>query len=225
MDRRQFVCGAAAGFTMAAGMPSNARSNTTELHFKASRNDSEIGFHRFTFERDGGTLVVRNQAVFEIKIAFITFFAYEHENREIWQDGLFMGCNSRTDNDGEKLQVDVLRDTNGFNVKTLEGAQKVSGELVPSTYWHRSFLDVAQWVNTQDGKLIDHAAKPAGTEEILADGKMIAADRFDLAGDLPVSLWYAGDDWVKLRATAVDGSMIDYVLERSSPVDYTPVRG
>ena len=43
----------------------------------------------------------------------------------------------------------------------------------------------------------------------------IAADRFAVAGDLQLDLWYVGEQWVKLAFPGPDGTPIDYRLQRS----------
>ena len=68
---------------------------------------------------------------------------------------------------------------------------------------------------TQNGRLLSCSASSRGVERITALDREIAADRFAVAGDLQLDLWYVGEQWVKLAFPGPDGTPIDYRLQRS----------
>lgn len=194
-----------------------ARAEDSLQAFAVDRNGTQIGHHRLRFIRDGARLNVEIDIQLEVKLAFITLYRYRHSNRELWEDGQLLSFTSRTDDNGTPHQVRARRAGEVILVEGDQGPVEAPGDAMPTTYWHRSFLDAPVWIDTQSGGLKRCQVTPKGTVRIAAAGSSVAADRFAITGDLFLDLWYAQDHWVKLEFAGSDGSIIDYRLERGAP--------
>lgn len=213
LDRRSFATGALA----VPFVPRRARAEPAVQEFAAFRNGSPLGRHRLTFTPDGSSLRVDIAIELDVKLAFISLYRYRHTNRETWEDGRLMGFSSRTDDNGTAHRVDARREGDAILVESDAGRVEAPGDAMPSTYWHRRFLDAPVWIDTQRGRLLDCKVTPVASERVLAAGRDLPADRFAVTGDLTLDLWYAKDHWVKLDFKGEDGSTIDYRLERGVP--------
>ena len=215
LDRRSFATAAVlAPFVGGAG----AFAADGELQeFKVYRNDSPIGRHSLRFAREGSRLAVDIDIELEVKLAFITLYRYRHTNRELWEGGRLLSFASRTDDNGTPHQVKARRAGEVILVEGSKGLVEAPGDALPTTYWHRRFLDAPVWIDTQEGVLKRCSVTPTGTVQVAAAGTSVGAEGFGISGDLSLDLWYAGPQWVKLEFTGSDGSLIDYRLERGVP--------
>ena len=72
-------------------------ANLNEIKFEIFRNDKKVGYHNIIFSRDKEMLIVRNEIQFEIKKLGISFYKYQSEGTEVYdQDGLLFTFNSKS---------------------------------------------------------------------------------------------------------------------------------
>jgi Family of unknown function (DUF6134) len=194
-----------------------AHAEPAVQEFAVDRNGSPIGRHLLTFTPNRTGLGVDILIELEVKFAFITLYRYRHTNRELWEDGRLVSFASHTDDNGTAHRVEARRQGDVILVESAGGRVEAPGDAMPSTYWHRRFLDAPVWIDTQVGRLLSCKVAPTGPEQVLAAGRNLPADGFAVTGDLTLDLWYAKDHWVKLHFAGSDGSGIDYRLERAVP--------
>lgn len=211
IDRRSFA--AAALLTPLVRGRRAAAAGSQVQEFAVYRDDAPIGRHRLTFTRDGQQLTVEIDIALEVKLAFVTLYRYRHSNREQWEAGSLLGFASRTDDNGTRHEVTARRRGDAIMVAGGHGEIEAPGDALPTTYWHRRFLDAPVWIDTQVGALKRCRVTPEGAARAVGAG----AERFAVSGDLTLDLWYAGLHWVKLAFAGSDGSRIDYRLERGVP--------
>ncbi len=181
-----------------------------DLRFAVHRNDREIGYHALRFAPEGDRLTVRIQIELEVRFAFITAYRYTHENREEWVDGRLAGFNSVTDDNGTLHRVEASLEGDRLVVQGSDGQFTAPAGVLPATWWHADFIAGGRWINTQTGEIINSTVTSLGQETVEAEGRFVTADRYRLAGDVDMDLWYAGERWVKLAFDGPDGSRIDY---------------
>lgn len=227
MRRRRFMqCGSGLVAGMAiGGRAGPARGNTSgDLRFDVARNGSRIGYHVLSFAQDGNRLTVDIDIELRVKIAFVTVYRYEHRNREQWQDGVLQGFKSRTNDNGTRHSVTASRSGDELVIEGSKGKIQGPGSLLPTSYWHRNFMQQQRWIDTQEGRIVKSTVEPKGLERIAVADEMREARHFALRGDLEVDLWYADERWVKLAFPASDGSLIDYRLTKAEAYEFLSFR-
>ena len=195
-----------------------------DLRFDVARNDSLIGYHVLSFAQEGDRLTVDINIELRVKIAFVTVYRYEHRNREQWQDGVLQGFKSRTNDNGTRHSVTASRSGNELVIEGSKGKVEGPASLLPTSYWHRNFMEQRQWIDTQEGRIVTSTVEPKGLEQIAVADELREARHFALRGDLDVDLWYADDRWVKLTFPASDGSLIDYRLTKAEAYEFLSFR-
>ena len=76
-----------------------------EWRFRVYVDDKEIGTHEFRMHQQGGQQVLSSMADFEYKMTFVTLYAYQHQNLEVWDDGCLARVESATDANGKDYSV------------------------------------------------------------------------------------------------------------------------
>ena len=213
-----------AGMAMVGAKSVNANGMSGDLRFDVMRNGTEIGYHVLSFRQEGERLTVDIDIELRVKFAFITAYRYEHRNREEWEGGRLLGFKSRTNDNGTRTAVETRLEEGELVIVGSDGRLTGPASLLPTTYWHRNFMDRERWIDTQNGRIVESAVTPEGSERIESAGRMIEANRFKLRGDLDVDLWYHDDRWVKLGFTASDGSRIDYRLTDAAAYEFLSFR-
>lgn len=209
LHRRSLVLAApavlAAGGAIAAIPPGN------RIAFTVTRNDSQIGTHALTFTRDGSDVRVAIAIDFAVRFVGITAFRYTHRNTELWRGDRLLAIDATTDNNGTALAVTARAGGAGITVEGTEAGTYVAPiEAISTSYWHGAFLR-GQKIDTQGGKLLVTTLEQLGEETIDVAGRPTPAQRWRIAGDLKLDIWYdRAGAWSALRFARSDGSVIAY---------------
>lgn len=205
------------GAAVAATVPPSG-----EIPFTVFRNDdSEMGWHRLRFTRDGDRLIVEKEINFKVKLAFITAFRYEHRNREVWQDGRLLSLDAMTNDDGREYWVKGRAVEGGFAVEGSGGSYVAPPDVVPTSYWNAATLKATRLLDTQRGLMMDVRIEPVGEGPVPAAGGTVEARhyRINILTNKPgntdtIDIWYDdADTWVKLAFRAKD-QQVTYRLNR-----------
>lgn len=226
LPRRRFLAGSASALAGAA-LPKTLHAQAANaptlppipqggtLRFAVSRNGSPIGTHALGFKSSAGTVEVTFDVSFQVKLGFITLYRYRHTGTETWSGGRFFSLETHTDDNGRAQQVIARRTPGGIVLRTGAAPETLlPPDLRPLTHWVRA-LPGEHFFNPQTGARLNHAVRPAGQAEIqLANGQVIEATGYTIAGDAPIQDWYDSTDiWAALDATGKDGSRITYRRE------------
>lgn len=198
-----------------------ARADEGRLLFDVRRNGERIGTHELRLRRSGDRIEADIAIDLKVKLAFVTVYRYRHRNHEVYEAGRLLSMSSRTDNNGEKLRVDVARDGDELVVQGSSGALRAPGDLLPTTYWQPRSMAQSRWIDSQNGRLVAGRVERAGVERVAYEGRQIECERYRLRGDLDLDLWYGPEGWAKL-AFQFGGSRIDYGRRAESDVASLP---
>jgi hypothetical protein len=215
--RRRFAVAAGALSALAgitAGWSASAHHGYRELlDFAVLRGGTPIGFHRLDFRDVGDETHVEVDVELQVKLGFVTLFRYEHRNREVWRNGLLQRIDSQTNDDGTKYQVKGELRPEGLIVKTLAGEHVFGEKPMSATYWHPDTIKQSALLDTQRGGLLKVDVAVGEVEDVeLGNGTRVKARRYELKGDLNITLWYTAEgQWVALKFAA-RGSDIQYAL-------------
>ena len=124
------------GAASAAGVPEDG-----VLAFDIVRNGEAIGTHTYRFDRSGGRTEVRIKTDINFRLFFIPVYRFEHESKEVWQDGRLDSLESNTNENGTPVKLQVHRDEDSLMVYGEDGNLHVDREIIPASLWNRLVLD------------------------------------------------------------------------------------
>ncbi|WP_084419070.1 DUF6134 family protein [Henriciella litoralis] len=183
------------------------------ISFKVLRKGKPFGTHTVSFDVDSDGSFTATSEV-ELKAGFgpITLYRYELNTTETWEDGVLVGLEGQTNDDGDDEAVSASLEEGKLAVAGtgFEGAVPVG--IIPSSHWNIQEAFSSKIISTQDGEILDVDVTTIGEDTVTVAGEEVPATHYRLVSDLTVDLWYDEQSrWVKLSFEA-RGQKIDYVL-------------
>ncbi len=173
----------------------------------------DIGFHKVSFSRSGGDLMVDVEVRVKVKIFFITVYRFESDRVEVWRDGRLISYKSRTYDDGTDYGVSAEAKADKLMIDDGDGRVEALGDVFPTHPWNVALTERSLLMDTKTGALLEVSVAELGEETIEAGGKQVRARKFAVSGDLERELWYGLDDtWLKMRFEE-DGAKVSLTLQ------------
>lgn len=219
LTRRHLLVGAGAagaglalpGMSAFASLPGPAE----DLAFQVFRDGSPIGHHKLDIRRDGDRVTVDIDILLEVGLGPLVLYRYRHRNTEIWEGGSFRSFSSETDDDGDAYAVKAVRDGDAIQVTLAHDTDYRIDDadgVLPTTYWNPQTVERSRLLDTQKGRLMDIDVNEGQWQRVETRNGSVRAKKYDINGDLNLSLWY--DDrgrWTKC-AFPLKGSQFSYQL-------------
>jgi Family of unknown function (DUF6134) len=195
-----------------AAIPSTGRWD-----YEVIRAAERIGAHSVIFQREGRRLSIVTRTNISVEFLGVTLFRFRYDAEEEWIDGQLMRLISRTNDDGDRLEVD-LAVTNGRLRGTCNGTElDLPASILPVSTWHPGILHSSVLLDQYKcaERLVQIADR--GIEPILAEGQMVKAQHYSITGQIRRDIWYGPEgQTVQVRFPAKDGSEITFILLKSS---------
>lgn len=190
-----------------------AQAEQRSWSFRVLLDDREIGRHQFTVSPSGAAREVRSDARFDVRVLFVSAYPYLHEATERWEGDCLQSLVSRTNTNGERQSVNAAAQGGRLVVQHLQGRDEHEGCVMSFAYWNPQILKARQLLNSQTGELVAVTVTPQGNETVAVRGQPLAAQHHRIsAPNLQIDLWYAGERWVALEASAAGGRRLRYEL-------------
>ncbi len=158
-----------------------------------------------------GLRTIRVATDIRVGLGPITFYRYTHRAEERWRDGVFVGLDAETNDDGTIGRTMIRREGTSLIAEGREAPRyQPPPEALPMTHWDRKAI-YGPLISTQSGRLLRPWVTRLGPSSVTTARGEIQADRFSLRGDPDLDTWYERDGtWAGLQLTARDGSTIRY---------------
>ena len=85
-----------------------------EYTFAILRDGAPVGMHRVVFDRDGGRIEIQEATAIEVRLAVIPVYSFEHEARQIWENGRAVRIDATTNDNGKELDITVRPSGRGY---------------------------------------------------------------------------------------------------------------
>ena len=185
--------------------------------FKVYLDDTEIGQHQFELSHGNSGQEIRSRAQFDVKVLFVTAYRYRHENVERWNGNCLASLTSRTNDNGDQLNVRAETQDGMLRVQSNGTSTAYALPCVMSfAYWNPAFLRATQLLHPQTGELVNVRIKHTGAEALQIGAQTVASQRYTVRGpDLRIDLWYSeSGDWLALNTPVKNGRVLRYRLEK-----------
>jgi hypothetical protein len=167
--------------------------DSRQMLFEVYMEGDPVGRDTYTFRMKGDELVAQRRVTLSSSWGPFTLFTYEHESTGTWRDGQLQQLSSRTIYNGDETRVRVDRRDTQLVIREGERPGSTPGGILPTSWWNPSTRSAEILLDTQHGRLRSVEVVHQGTERVALGDETISADRYDLQGDLELSLWYGPD--------------------------------
>ncbi len=192
-----------------------ASPGAREWRFRVFLDDAEIGYHRYALRHNGTAQELTSEARFNLRVLTFNVYQYEHRAVENWQGDCLARIESQTNDGGERLSVERGRADDSFAVRGDGLRSDLPACVMSFAYWNPAMLKQSRLLNSQDGKFLEVAVQPLGTESITVRGANVSASRYALVTEkFRIDVWYSTDgEWLALESAARGNRKLRYRLE------------
>lgn len=190
--------------------------NAGEYTFTVLMDGSPVGHHRFAFECQGDRIEIREETEIEVRLAMIPIYAFEHEGRQVWEDGRAVRIDATTNVNGEKIDIRVRPNGEGY-IRTVNGrVDKFDDSTAVLAFWNKDTLKHHAFFSAMEDKTLDVSFQLVGQETIAVSGKQLETDHYRMVGDEERDLWFDRAGRIVKLAFRRHGSEVEYVRDQVS---------
>ena len=193
-------------------LPTSAANRRFSVLYKGFR----IGNHAISYSPATGETRVSTEIHIEVKVAFVTAYAFSHRSEEIWRAGRLVSLNSDTVDKGEPLHVEGSATPQGFRVVGKSGPYIApAATLTSNSIWTPAMLEQSTVVDAERGGIIGVSAHKVAEEPITIAAGQVQATRYTFITPYYAgSVWYDNSNlWVRAEFER-DGSKVEYQLDK-----------
>ena len=180
------------------------------LEYELFRNNQLIGYHKYSFLRNNGNLKIENEVSFKITKLGIDLYQYYATGEEYYNNGVFSGFNSKTNQNKKEKFVKIKIDPNDKNL-IIDGSSykgKADKDFIIGTWWNHEIVQKKAQISAVSGRIIEQKVEFIGKEDIKIGDKIYKTLRFNFSSSDPslskdkklnTDIWYEENTflWVK----------------------------
>lgn len=215
--RRTTALGIVAATWLALGAHVALAGNVGEYTFAVLRDGDRIGTHRVLFHRDGPRIEIEAATEIEVRFAMIPVYRFEHQRREIWENGRALMVRAKTNQDGDSYDITVQPSGRGY-IRTVNGRVDRFDDLTQVlAFWNIDTLKHRSFFSVIEDKTFDVSFHYLGRERMMLAGQPLEVNHYRMVGDENRDLWYDPAGQVAKVQFQRQGSDIVYLRDQVQP--------
>ena len=203
----------------------NHYSKYNYLEYELFRNNKSIGYHKYKFTRNNGTLIIDSEVKFKITKLGIDLYKYYAKGEEKYLDGIFSGFNSKTNQNNKEKYVNITIDPSDKDL-IIDGSSfkgKVNKNNIIGTWWNHEIVQKKAQISAVSGRIIKQNVKFIGKEQIKIGNKVYNTLRFNFSSSDPslskdkkldTDIWYEEDTYLWVKAAFDKTGYWEYRLKK-----------
>ena len=203
----------------------NHYSKYNYLEYELFRNNKSIGFHKYNFERNGSKLIINNEVSFKITKLGVDLYKYYAKGEEKYENGIFSGFNSITNQNKKEKYVNITIDPTDKNL-IIDGSSfkgKVDKDLIIGTWWNHEIVQKKAQISAVSGRIIEQKVEFKGKEDVKIGDKVYKTLRFNFSSSDPslskdkklnTDIWYEEETFLWVKAAFDKTGYWEYRLKK-----------
>ena len=195
------------------------------LEYELYRNNQLIGYHKYTFKRDGKNLKIDNEVSFKITKLGLVLYKYYAKGMEIYKDGVFFGFNSKTNQNKKEKYVNIKIDPKDKNL-IIDGSSykgKADKDIIIGTWWNHEIVKKKAQISAVSGRIIEQNVEFVGKEKVKIGDKTFNTLRFNFSSSDPslskdkkldTDIWYEEETFLWVKAAFDKTGYWEYRLKK-----------
>jgi len=188
--------------------------DTGEFTFTVLYDGDPVGKHRFVFAHEGDRIEIQEATEIEVTFATIPLFTFEHQARQLWENGRALRIDATTDSNGEKFEITVEGTDHGY-VRTVNGrVDTFEDPMAVLAFWNQDTLKHDAFFSAVEDKTFNASFEYLGTDKVTLAGQELETEHYRMVGDEERDLWFDPNGQVAKVAFERYGSDIEYVRDQ-----------
>ena len=195
------------------------------LEYELFRNNTPIGYHKFDFKREGQNLIIDSEIKFKITKLGIDLYQYYAAGQEKYNDGVFSGFSSKTNQNKKEKYVNISIDKNDKNL-VIDGSSykgKADKDFIIGTWWNHEIVQKKAQISAVSGRIIEQKVEFLGKEEVKIGDKTYKTLRFNFSSSDPslskdkklnTDIWYEENTFLWVKAAFDKTGYWEYRLKK-----------
>ncbi len=195
------------------------------LEYELFRNNKPIGYHKYNFKRDGKNLIIDNEVSFKITKLGVDLYKYYAKGVEKYENGIFVGFNSKTNQNKKEKFVNITIDPIDKNL-IIDGSSfngKVDKDLIIGTWWNHEIVQKKAQISAVSGRVIEQKVEFRGKEDVKIGDKIFKTLKFNFSSSDPslskdkklnTDIWYEEDTFLWVKAAFDKTGYWEYRLKK-----------
>ena len=194
------------------------------LEYELFRNNTPIGYHKFDFKREGQNLIIDSEIKFKITKLGIDLYQYYAAGQERYNDGIFSGFSSETNQNKKEKYVNISIDKIDKNL-VIDGSSykgKADKDFIIGTWWNHEIVQKKAQISAVSGRIIEQKVEFLGKEDVTFGDKTYKTLKFNFSSTDPslskdkklnIDVWYEEDTYLWVKAAFDKTGFWEYRLK------------
>ena len=196
------------------------------LEYELFRNNKLIGYHKYKFDRESGNLKIDNEVSFKITKLGVDLYKYYAKGLETYENGVFSGFKSETNQNKKEKYVNISIDPNDKNL-IIDGSSykgKADKNMIIGTWWNHEIVQKKAQISAVSGRIIEQKVEFIGKEEVKIGNKTYNTLRFNFSSSDPslsrdkklnTDIWYEEGTYLWIKAAFDKTGYWEYRLKKA----------
>ena len=194
------------------------------LEYELFRNNTPIGYHKFDFKREGQNLIIDSEIKFKITKLGIDLYQYYAVGQERYNNGIFSGFSSETNQNKKEKYVNISIDKMDKNL-VIDGSSykgKADKDFIIGTWWNHEIVQKKAQISAVSGRIIEQKVEFLGKEDVTFGDKTYKTLKFNFSSTDPslskdkklnIDIWYEEDTYLWVKAAFDKTGFWEYRLK------------
>ena len=194
------------------------------LEYELFRNNTPIGYHKFDFKREGQNLIIDSEIKFKITKLGIDLYQYYAVGQERYNNGVFSGFSSETNQNKKEKYVNISIDKMDKNL-VIDGSSykgKADKDFIIGTWWNHEIVQKKAQISAVSGRIIEQKVEFLGKEDVTFGDKTYKTLKFNFSSTDPslskdkklnIDIWYEEDTYLWVKAAFDKTGFWEYRLK------------
>ena len=181
------------------------------LEYELFRNNTPIGYHKFDFKREGQNLIIDSEIKFKIRKLGIDLYKYYAKGEEKYNQGVFSGFISETNQNKKEKYVNISIDKKDKNL-VIDGSSykgKADKDFIIGTWWNHEIVQKKAQISAVSGRIIKQKVEFLGKEDVTFGDKTYKTLKFNFSSTDPslskdkklnIDIWYEENTYLWVKA-------------------------
>ena len=181
---------------------------------------------KYSFERNGSNLTINNEVSFNITKLGVNLYRYYAKGVEKYENGIFSGFNSTTNQNKKEKYVNISIDPVDKNL-VIDGSSykgKADNDLIIGTWWNHEIVSKKAQISAVSGRIIEQKVEFIGKENIKIGERVYKTLRFNFSSSDPslskdkklnTDIWYEEETYLWVKAAFDKTGYWEYRLKKA----------